>query len=210
MNFVIVGAGAVGAYIGAMLARAGEDVTLFARGPHLEAMKRDGVRVIGEDVQFVVHPPVSNDLESIGPTDVVILAVKSHSLPSLAVNLKPLLRTETVVISTQNGIPWWYFQGHGGDLAGLHLESVDPGGIIAGAIDQRHVLGSIVYFSTEIAEPGVVRHVEGNRLSLGEPDGVRSDRCKTVAALLNKSGLKCRVTSQIRNEIWVKLLGNVA
>lgn len=210
MRFVIVGAGAIGAYIGALMAQSGEHVTLFARGAHFKAMRRDGVRVIQDGKEFVVRPEVSNSLEEIGLTDVVILGVKAHSLPGLAPRLKPLLGPDTVVVSTQNGIPWWYFQRYQGDLEGLNLEPVDPGGKVADAILPSRVLGSIIYFSTEIAEPGIIRHTEGNRMSLGEPDGTRSVRCKSLAELLNKSGLKCRVTTRIRHEIWVKLMGNVA
>jgi len=210
MKVVIVGAGAIGAYIGALLARSGEDVTLFARGKHLAAMEGNGVRVVTADGESVEYPKVSDNLESIGPTDVVFLGLNAHSLAAVAPRLGPLLGPETIVVSTQNGIPWWYFDNHGGELEGSRLDRVDPGGTIAGAIESRRVLGSIIYFSTEISEPGVIRHIEGNRLSLGEPDGTRSDRSKEFAGLLNRAGFKCRVTARIRHEIWVKLMGNVA
>ena len=209
MRVAIIGAGAIGAYIGGLLARAGKDVVLFARGPHLAAMREGGVRVVGED-EFTARPKVTDDIGLIGAADVVMLGVKAHSLPALAPRLAPIIGPDTIVVSTQNGIPWWYFDRHGGALEGTRLECVDPGGVIAGAIDPERILGSIVYFSTEIVEPGVIRHIEGTRVSLGELNGSRSDRCRSLAGVLNEIGLKCRVTTRIRHEIWVKLLGNVS
>jgi 2-dehydropantoate 2-reductase len=213
MRTLIAGAGAIGGYIGAMMARAGQDVTLFARGAHLRAMQKRGLRILSEGGGFEVHPRVIGDLTEAGPIDTIFLGVKAHALTALAPQLKPLLRENTVVVSTQNGIPWWYFQVSqdiGGELAGLRLESVDPGGTIRAAIDPASVVGSIVYLGTEIAEPGVIRHTEGNRISLGEPDGSRSIRCKAIAEALIQAGLRAPVTVRLRNEIWVKLLGNVA
>ena len=174
MKIVIAGAGAIGGYIGARLARAGADVVLFARGPHLRAMQERGLRVISAEGDFEVRPPVTGDLATIGQADVVFLGVKAHALTALAPTLAPLFGPDTVVVSTQNGIPWWYFQGVGGELDGLRLERVDPGGVIAGAIEPRRVVGSLAYFATDIAEPGVIRHTEGNRISFGEPDGSKS------------------------------------
>ena len=210
MKIVIAGAGAIGGYLGACVARAGGDVTLFARGPHLEAMRTRGLRVLSPDGDFEVRPAVTGDLASIGPCDAVFLGVKAHALTDLAPRLRPLLGPETIVVSMQNGIPWWYFQRHGGALDGLRLERVDPGGAIAAAIEPERVLGSIAYFSTEIVEPGVIKHIEGNRLSLGEPDGTRSDRARRLAEALIPGGLRCPITTRFRHEIWVKLLGNVA
>ncbi|MGB9242480.1 MAG: 2-dehydropantoate 2-reductase [Candidatus Acidiferrales bacterium] len=210
MKFLIAGAGAIGAYMGACMARAGQDVTLFARGPHLRAMQEHGVRVKSVDGDFEAHPKIAANLEDVGPVDVVFLGVKAHGLTQLAPHLKPVLGPDTAVVGTQNGIPWWFFQGWGGEHQGMHLERVDPGGTIAGAIEPRRVLGSIVYFATDIVEPGVVRHTEGNRISLGEPDGIRSDRSRQIAEALIAAGLRCPVTTRIRQEIWVKILGNVA
>ena len=210
VKFVIAGAGAIGGYIGAKLARAGADVVLFARGPHLRAMQERGVRVIGAEEQFEVRPPVTGDLATVGQADVVVLGVKAHALTALAPTLTPLFGPDTIVVSTQNGIPWWYFQGVGGELNDLRLERVDPGGVIAGAIEHRRVVGSLAYFATDLAEPGVIRHIEGNRLSLGEPDGSKSERAKRLADALIAAGLRCPVTARFRHEIWVKLLGNVA
>jgi len=210
MKFLIAGAGAIGAYIGARLARAGYDVTLFARGPHLKAMQSHGVRVTSAEGDFEVRPRIVGALEEAGQADVVFLGVKAHSLPQLVPQLQPVLGPDTIVVSTQNGVPWWYFQNFGGEWDGLRLERVDPGGVISAAIEARRVIGSIVYFSTEIVEPGVIQHTEGNRISLGEPDGTRSDRCRKIAEALVASGLRCPITAHIRQEIWVKILGNAS
>jgi 2-dehydropantoate 2-reductase len=210
MRFLIAGAGAIGAYIGARMAQAGFDVTLFARGPHLRAMQEHGVQVKSGDGDFVARPTIVGSLDDVGAVDVVFLGVKAHGLPQLAPQLKPVLGPATTVVSTQNGIPWWYFQGFGGEWEGIHLERVDPSGVVSSAIEARSVVGSIVYFATEIAAPGVIQHIEGNRISLGEPDGTRSDRCRGIAEALIASGLRCPVTTRIRHEIWVKVLGNAS
>jgi 2-dehydropantoate 2-reductase len=210
MRFLIAGAGAIGAYVGARMAQAGFDVTLFARGPHLRAMQDRGVQVKGADGDFVARPAIVSSLEEVGPVDVVFLGVKAHGLPKLAPLLKPVLGPETTVVSTQNGIPWWYFESFEGEWKGLRLERVDPGGVISSAIEARRVVGSIVYFSTEITAPGVIQHIEGNRISLGEPDGSRSERCRGVAEALVASGLRAPITARIRHEIWVKVLGNAS
>jgi 2-dehydropantoate 2-reductase len=200
VRLVVAGAGAVGGYLGARLALAGHDVALLARGPHLAAMQARGVRVSSPEGDFEAHPAVADDPESIGAADVVVLGVKAHSLPELAPRLGPLLHPDTVIMSTQNGIPWWL----------TPLERVDPGGVIAGAIEARRVVGSIVYFSAEVVEPGVIRHIEGNRISLGEPGGGRSERCQAIAAVLREAELRCSVTAHLREEVFVKLMGNAA
>ena len=210
MRIVIAGAGAIGGYLGARIAKAGGDVVLFARGSHLQAMQDRGLRVVSPDGDFEVRPEVTGDLNTIGRADVIFLGVKAHSLTTLAPQLRPLFGPDTVVVSTQNGIPWWYFQGYGGELEGLHLDRVDPGGVIAAAIEPRRVVGSLAYFSTDIAEPGVIHHTEGNRISFGEPDGTRTERTKRIAEALIAAGFRCPVTTRFRHEIWVKLLGNVA
>ena len=210
MRIVIAGAGAIGGYLGARLAKAGGDVVLFARGSHLQAMQDRRLRVVSPDGDFEVRPEVTGDLSTIGRADVIFLGVKAHSLTTLAPQLRPLFGPDTVVVSTQNGIPWWYFQGYGGELEGLHLDRVDPGGVIAAAIEPRRVVGSLAYFSTDIAEPGVIHHTEGNRISFGEPDGTRTERTKRIAEALIAAGFRCPVTTRFRHEIWVKLLGNVA
>jgi len=210
MRIVIAGAGAVGGYIGARLARAGADVVLFARGPHLQAMQTRGLRVTSAEGDFEVRPQVTGDLTAIGKADVVFLGVKAHALTALTPTLRPLFGPDTTVVSTQNGIPWWYFQNYGGELDGLRLERVDPGGVIADSIEPRRVIGSLAYFATDVAEPGVIHHTEGNRISFGEPDGSKSARAKAIAEALIAAGFRCPVTARFRHEIWVKLLGNVA
>ena len=192
------------------MARAGQDVTLFARGPHLRAMQEHGVRVKSSEGDFLARPLVAGSLEEVGPVDVVFLAVKSHGLSLLAPHLKPVLGPDTTVVSTQNGIPWWFFQGFGGELDGLRLERIDPGGVISSIIEARRVVGSIVYLATEIVEPGVIQHIEGNRISLGEPDGSRSERVRAIAEALIASGLRSPITTRLRHEIWVKVLGNAS
>lgn len=210
MRYLIAGAGAIGAYVGARMARVGYDVTLFARGPHLRAMQEKGVQVKSAEGDFTAKPQVIGSFENAGKFDVVFLGVKAHALTQLAPQLKPVLGPQTTVVSTQNGVPWWYFQGFGGEFDGMHLERVDPGGVISASIDAESVLGSIVYFATEISEPGVVRHIEGNRITLGEPDGTRSDRSRKIAEALIASGLRAPITTRIRHEIWVKVLGNAS
>jgi 2-dehydropantoate 2-reductase len=213
VKIVIAGAGAIGGYIGARLVRAavpGVDVVLFARGPHLRAMQERGLRVTSPEGNFEVRPAVTGSLAAIGPADVVFLGVKAHGLTALAPQLAPLLGADTIVVSTQNGIPWWYFQGVGGDLEGFRLERVDPGGVIAAAVEPRRVVGSLAYFATDVIEPGVIRHTEGSKITFGEPDGTRSDRLRVIAEPLIAAGFRCPVTPRFRHEIWVKLLGNVA
>jgi len=173
-------------------------------------MQEQGVQVKSSEGDFVARPAIAGSLEDVGLVDVVFLGVKAHGLPQLAPHLRPVLGPDTMVVSTQNGIPWWYFQGFGGDWEGLRLERVDPGGVISSAIEARRVVGSIVYFATEIAEPGVIHHTEGNRITLGEPDGTRSERLRRIAEALIAAGFRCPVTTRIRQEIWVKVLGNAS
>jgi 2-dehydropantoate 2-reductase len=210
MVFLIAGAGAIGAYIGALMSRAGMDVTIFARGPHLRAMQERGIRVVSAEGEFQAKPRMVGTLEEVGPVDVIFLTVKAHGLAQLAPQLAPVRGPETSVVSTQNGIPWWFFERWGGNWEGTHIERVDPGGVISAAIEPRRVVGSLVYFATEIAEPGVIRHTEGDRISLGEPDGSRSERVRAIADALIRCGLRAPITTRIRQEIWVKLLGNIA
>jgi 2-dehydropantoate 2-reductase len=210
VRIVIAGAGAIGGYIGARLAQAGADVVLFARGPHLRAMQDRGLRVVSADGDFSVRPEVSDNLAAIGVADVVVLGVKAHGLTTLAPSLTPLFGPDTIVVSTQNGIPWWYFEEHGGELDGLTLERVDPGGVIAASIEHRRIIGSLAYFATDIAEPGVIHHTEGNRISFGEPGGEKSERIRRVTAAFSAAGFRCPITTRIRHEIWVKLLGNAS
>jgi 2-dehydropantoate 2-reductase len=204
MRFAVVGAGAIGAYVGAALARGGADVTLVARGPHLRAMQEHGVRVESPRGGFHVHPPATDDFDAIGDADVVFLALKAHSLPAVADRIGAALAPGAAVIAAQNGVPWWYFE------PDLRLESVDPGGRIAAAIDVQRVIGCVIYCSTEIVEPGVVRHIEGRRFALGEPDGARSERCVRISEAFRSGGLRAPVEADLRDQIWLKLIGNVA
>ena len=208
MRFAVLGAGAIGGFLGGRMARADEDVILIARGPHLEAMRKDGLRIIEADEEFTVHPECTDDLGVLASVDAVFLTLKAHSLPPIVERLGQALADGTAVISAQNGIPWWYFQRHGGELDGIHLETVDPGGLIGKTIDPARVIGCAVYPATNLAGPGVVLHVEGDRFSLGELDGNASERCLKISQTLTKAGLKAPVQPKIREEIWVKLLGN--
>ncbi|HYX29671.1 MAG TPA: 2-dehydropantoate 2-reductase [Pyrinomonadaceae bacterium] len=210
MKFAIVGAGAIGAFLGAMLARAGEEVTLLARGPHLRAMQEQGVRVRGEIGDFQVNAKATANPDEVGEVDVVVLTLKTHSVAAIAASLRPVLGANTTVVTAQNGFPWWYFYKHGGEWEGTHLESVDPGGVISTNIDPARVIGCVVYPSTELIEPGIVRHMEGTRFALGEPDGSKSDRCRRIADSFINAGLRAPIRTDIRHDLWIKLMGNVA
>ncbi|HEY3732740.1 MAG TPA: 2-dehydropantoate 2-reductase [Streptosporangiaceae bacterium] len=210
MKFAVLGAGAIGGYVGAALARGGADVTLIARGPHLAAMERSGVRVLSPRGDFTAHPPATSDLAAAADADVVFVALKAYSLPAIAPRLGKLLAPGAVAIWAQNGIPWWYAPSLPGAAGGQGLESVDPGGVIAGSIDPRHNVGCVTYCSTEIIEPGVIRHIEGTRFTLGEPGGSRSARCERISAAFAAGGLKAPVETRLADQIWLKLVGNVA
>ncbi|MEP7023385.1 MAG: 2-dehydropantoate 2-reductase [Actinomycetota bacterium] len=210
MKFAVVGAGAIGAYAGAALSRGGADVTLIARGPHLAAMARDGVRVLSPRGDFTAHPQATDDLAAVAGADVVIVALKAYSLPDIAPRLGKLLAPEAAVIWAQNGIPWWYFQSVPDPIGGPVLESVDPGGVITSSIAPGHNVGCVTYCATEIAEPGVIRHIEGTRFTIGEPDGSKSERCQQISAAFGAGGLRAPVEAKLRDQIWLKLVGNVA
>jgi 2-dehydropantoate 2-reductase len=209
MRFAIVGAGAIGAYVGAALARGGSDVVLIARGAHLEALRRNGVRVLSPRGDFHVRPEATDELEAVSGADVVFIGLKAYSLPELAPRLGALLSADAAVLPAQNGIPWWFFQSFGGPLEGTVLESVDPGGVVSGSIEAARVVGCVAYPATELAAPGVVRHIEGTRFAIGEPGGEESDRCRRIAEAFVAGGLKCPVEAQIRDQLWLKLVGNV-
>src|SRR5258707_2063377 len=210
MKFAVVGAGAIGAFAGAMLAKAGEDVTLVARGKHVGAMQLHGVGVGGAVGNFEARVSATDDPATIGPVDVVLLTLKAHSLTAMAPRLAPLIGAETTVVSAQNGIPWWYFHKHGGEWEGTQLESVDPGGVINRSIDPARVIGCVIYPSAIITEPGIIEHIEGTRFAIGEPDGSKSDRCRRIADAFIKAGLRCPIRTDLRHDMWVKLMGNVA
>jgi 2-dehydropantoate 2-reductase len=208
MKLAILGAGAIGGFIGARLAQAGFDVVLIARGPHLQAMRERGIRLIEPDAETVVRVEATDDLSAVREVDAVFVTLKAHSVPAIAGSLAANLGEGTAVVSAQNGIPWWYFQRHGRDMEGLHLDAVDPGGVVARAIDPRRVIGSVVYPAASLDGPGVIRHIEGERLSLGELDGSHTDRCVALSRVLTRAGIKAPVQARIRQELWVKLIGN--
>lgn len=210
MRFVVVGAGAIGAYVGACLDRGGAEVTLVARGAHLQAMAEHGVRVHSSRGAFEARPQVTDDLAAVAGADVVVLGLKAYSLPELAPGIGRHLAPDAVVMSAQNGIPWWYLQGDGGKLDGRTLESVDPGGAISAAFPAERVLGSVVYCATELEAPGVVRHLEGVRFSIGTPDGRQTDACDQVAQAFRAAGLRAPFDPNLRQQIWLKLVGNAA
>jgi 2-dehydropantoate 2-reductase len=207
VRFAVLGAGAIGAYVGAALSRGGADVTLIARGEHLRAMQERGVRVLSKRGDFTAHPDATDDLEAIAGADVVFVALKAYSLPDIAPRLGRLLAPGAAAIWAQNGVPWWYFQSLPEPLG---LQSVDPGGVIARSIGPEPNIGCVVFCSTEIIEPGVIKHVEGTRFTIGEPDGSRSERCEQISAAFAAGGLKAPVDVKLRDQIWLKLVGNVA
>lgn len=208
MKLAVLGAGAIGGFLGARLAQAGVDVVLIARGRHLHAMRESGIRLIEPHGESVVRVEATDDLGVVRDVDAVFVTLKAHSVPAIAESLAANLGSMTAVVSAQNGVPWWYFQRHGGELEGMHLETVDPGGVVARTIDPRRVIGSVVYPAASLDGPGVVRHVEGERFSLGELDGVRTDRCLAISGTLTSAGIKAPVQARIRQELWVKLIGN--
>ena len=210
MKVAVVGAGAIGAYVGAALWRGGADVSLIARGKHLEAIRRDGVTVLSPRGDFHAHPYAAADPDEIGPVDIVFLGLKAYSYASAGRLLAPLLRPGTGVVAAQNGVPWWYFDGCAGPYEGRRIEAVDPGGAVSAVIPPAHAIGCVVYSSTEIESPGVIRHIEGTRFSIGEPDGTISNRCTAFSQAMVAGGLKCPVEADLRSDIWLKLMGNVA
>ena len=210
MRVAVLGAGAIGAYVGAALARGGTDVHLVARGENLAAMQKDGVKVLSDRGDFEAKPPATDDPSEIGPVDVVFLGLKAYSYAGARELLEPLLGPETAVVAAQNGIPWWYFHGLEGPYAGRQIESVDPGGCVTKVIPPERAIGCVVYTGTELEAPGVVRHLEGTRFTIGEPNRTISDRCRAFSEAMIEGGLKCPIEQDVRDEIWVKLMGNVA
>lgn len=213
MSIAIVGTGAIGGFLGARLAATGEEVTFIARGANLAALKANGLRLIEEDGTEIQTRDIraTASMEEAGKHDVVLLTVKAHQVGPIAADLNHLIGPETVVVTMQNGIPWWYFSlGHGGDYAGTHIESADPGGLIAQHLDPKHVIGSVVFPAAILTEPGVVKVIEGNRFTLGELDGSKSERVTALSDKLIKAGFKSPVIDDIRAEIWLKLWGNLS
>lgn len=209
MRICIYGAGAIGAWLGVELSLAGKDVTLIARGPHLEAMQKNGVKLLMDGEERVAHPRCIEDPADAGSQDYVIITLKAHSLPGIADKIQPLLGPETAVVTGVNGIPWWYFYKLDGPYENHKLDSIDPGGKFWDAVGPERAIGFVVYPAAEIAEPGVIRHIEGDRYTMGEPDGRSSDRTDKLCAALKEAGFKSRVRDNIRDDIWIKLWGNL-
>ena len=211
MKIAIIGAGAIGGYVGVKLALAGEDVTFMVRGANLSAIRANGMKLIERDgtEHTARNAQASNDYAATGPQDVVILAVKAHQLAAVAQDVPQLLGPHTRIVTMQNGIPYWYFHQHGGALQGTTVASVDPGGMILQHIPPHRVIGAVVYPACELEAPGVVRHIEGDRFPLGELDGQASDSVKQISACFANAGFKAPVLDNIRSEIWLKLWGNL-
>ena len=210
MKICIFGAGAIGGYMGVKLAQIGTDVSLVARGPHLEAMKKNGLRLIEGESDLTVPVEASENPEDLGFQDYLIITLKAHSVPSIIEKVRPLVNEKTTIVSGVNGIPWWYFHKIGGEFEGAKLASVDPGNVQWESFGPSKVLGCVVYPAAEVLEPGVIKHIEGNRFSLGEPDGSKSDRALKLSKVLSEAGLKAPVRPKLRDEIWVKLWGNLS
>jgi 2-dehydropantoate 2-reductase len=210
VKIAVLGAGAIGAYVGAALHRGGADVHLVARGEHLRAIRAHGVRVNSPRGDFVARPHATDDPAEIGPVDYVFLGLKAHSYPSSGSLVAPLLGERTAVVAGQNGIPWWYFHKLAGPYEGRRIEAVDPGGATSKVLPPERAIGCVVYPATVIEAPGVIRHIEGTRFSIGEPAGGISDRCTALSQAMIAGGLKCPVEPNLRDDIWIKLMGNVA
>ena len=211
MKIAIIGAGAIGGYVGVKLALAGEDITFIVRGANLEAIRKNGMKLLEHDgtEQVARNVKATNNYAEAGVQDVVILAMKAHQLEAVAHDVPKLLGPNTSVVTMQNGVPYWYFHQHGGALAGSRLQSVDPTGLIGEKIPASHVIGCVVYPASELVEPGVVRHIEGDRFPVGELDGSSSERVTAIANCFIKAGFKAPVLDNIRSEIWLKLWGNL-
>lgn len=212
MKIAVVGAGAIGGYLGAKLAIAGEDVTFIARNKNLAAIRADGFRLVLEDGSEQ-HAPTARAVQQMaeaGPQDVVLLTVKAHQVRDLLPDLRALFGPETMVVTMINGVPWWYFHKLAGPYEGRTLQSVDPDGLLAKHIEPERVIGSVVYPAAELLAPGVVKVIEGNRFTLGEPDGLRSPRIEALSKAMIRAGFKSPVSKDIRGEIWVKLWGNLS
>lgn len=210
MKVCIFGAGAIGGYMGVKLAKAGADVSLVARGPHLSAMQEKGLTLIEEEETTTVSVTASDDPTTLGVQDYVIVTLKAHSVPPVVSKMAPLIGPNTTIVSGVNGVPWWYFHELEGEHEGTRLESVDPGNVQWDGFGPDRVLGCVVYPAAEVIEPGVIKHIEGNRFSLGEPDGSKSERALALSKILSDAGLKAPVRPKLRDEIWVKLWGNLS
>ena len=210
MKICVVGAGAIGGYLAVRLAKAEHDVSVIARGPHLAAIRAKGLKLVEDEQELTADNLTATDrIRDLGTQDVVLLALKAHQIGPVAGDLPTLFGPDTIMVTLQNGIPWWYFQKLGGPYADRVIETVDPGGVLFKSIDPERLLGCIAYPAAAIAEPGVIRHIEGNRFPIGELDGSNSERVQKVFAALTEAGFKSRVLDDVRSEIWLKLWGNM-
>ncbi|MGY4479960.1 2-dehydropantoate 2-reductase [Bradyrhizobium sp. USDA 3364] len=209
MRICIYGAGAIGGYLGVEFMRAGADVSLVARGAHLAAMRQNGLKLLIGDEERVVHPRCTDDPTELGEQDFVIICLKAHSITGVIEQMQPLLGQRTRIVTAVNGIPYWYFHKHGGQHEGSTLESIDPGGRQWRELGPERAIGCVVYPATEIEAPGVIRHVYGNNFPLGEPSGEVTTDIKSLSDMFAVAGMKAPVLERIRDEIWLKLWGNV-
>ncbi len=209
MKVCIFGSGATGGYMGVELARAGAEVSLIARGAHLQAIRENGLKLLIGEEEHVAHASATDDPKELGPQDYVIIALKAHSIPGAVESIAPLLGNDTAVVTASNGIPYWYFHQHGGALQNSVLQSVDPDGKQWRFLKPERAIGCIVYPATEVVEPGVIKHVYGNKFPLGEPSGERTERVEKLSSLLTGAGFDAPVLERIRDEIWLKLWGNL-
>ncbi|MBI2314205.1 MAG: 2-dehydropantoate 2-reductase [Betaproteobacteria bacterium] len=212
MKTCIVGAGAIGGFLAAKLAQAGEEVTVIARGAHLEAMQKNGLKFLGAEGEESVirNLRAAGTASEAGTQDAVFLALKAHQIESVAPGLRAMFTPDTVVVTLQNGLPWWYFRRHGGEHEGRRLASIDPNGVIEASIEPDRIIGCVAYPAAEVVAPGVVRHVEGNRFPLGELDGSETERAKRLSEALTRAGFKAPVIPDIRAELWLKAWGNLS
>ena len=210
MKICIYGAGAIGGLLGAQLSLAGEEVTLIGRGPHLAAIQAGGLKLKFEGKELLARPRATSDPKEAGPQDCVIVTLKAHSVAAVAAAIQPLLGPETAVVTAMNGVPWWYFYKLAGPHEGYRIRSVDPDGTLWRLIPGERCLGCVVYPAAEVVAPGVVEHYYGNRFMLGEPDGSKSERATRLSDALTRAGFKAPVRPRIRDDIWVKLWGNLS
>jgi 2-dehydropantoate 2-reductase len=211
MKICVVGAGAIGGFLAVKLAQSGHEVSVVIRGANLKAVREHGMKLVMEDGSEHVEKLNATDrIGDLGVQDVVILGMKAHQVAPVAAEIPALLGPESMIVTAQNGVPWWYFHKHGGPYEGRRVEAVDPGGAVSAHLDIDRVIGCIIYPACEISEPGVIRHIEGNRFTLGEIDGADTPRIRLLADALRQAGFKAPIASDIRSEIWIKLWGNLS
>ena len=211
MKICVVGAGAIGGYLAVKLAQMGHDVSVVIRGANLKAVREHGMKLVMADgTEHLAKVHATDRISELGEQDIVILGMKAHQVAAVAAEIPALLGPESIIVTAQNGVPWWYFHKHGGTYQGRRVEAVDPGGIISAHLDVERVIGCIVYPACEIVAPGVIQHIEGNRYSLSELDGADTPRIRILADVLRQAGFKAPIVSDIRSEIWIKLWGNLS